>query len=301
MGELVKKETQTITDNEQRQVNVARILKINSCMPCPTPCYFYDGVGRVNIDKVKNFLGCLSPKLIAFYRYNYGSSSCLSMTSREKLIHQQLAQFAEIPSEFFICCLLASEKSDNGSTHSFTQNFLRCRNRLYEHLPVHIVNLSDPNNSYKSPEPMSESFTKLLKGLEINHQSSQGLATITKIETALQTHTNSIVTELAKAEKRLSQLEEEMTKLKENIKNRAPYKEKDLISFDDSCEEHNEYLMDSDPLNNSNSFEDDVIVQKSGRKKKNEKVAGPAIKVVPSSQETTRSLTTRSKKKYVNI
>lgn len=299
MGELVEKETRTITDNDQRQVNVARILKINSCMPCPMPCYFYDGVGRVDMDKVKNFLGCLFPKLIAFYRYKDASSSCFRMTSREKLIHQQLAQFANIPSEFFTCCLLVSEKSDNGSTHSFTQNFLRFRNRLYEQLPLHIVNLSDSNYSYKSPEPMSESFTKLLKGLAINHQSSQGLATITKIETALQTHTNSIVTNLAEAENRLSQLEQEVQKLKDNIKNRDPYREKDLISFDDSFEEQNEYSMDTGSLNNSNSFNDDVFVQKRGRKTKIEKATSPTIKAT--NQETTRNHTTRGKRKNINI
>lgn len=290
----MEKETRTITDNDQRQVNVARILKINSCMPCPTPCYFYDGIGRVNMDKVKKFLGHLAPKLIAYYKYR-SASSCFSMTSREKLIHQQLAQFASIPSEFFTCCLLISEKSDNGSTHSFTQNFLRCHNRLYEQLPLHIVNLSDPNNSYKNPEPISDNFKKILKSLPSNHQSSYGLAAITRIETAVQKHTNSIVANLLDVENYLYQLEDDVEKLKKNIKNRAPYKEKDLITFEDGFETNSEDLMDTS-TNNSNSLDDEFIFQKSGRKKKN---SGATIKT--NNQEATRNTNTRGKRKNINV
>ena len=285
LGEFVEKETKTITDNDQQQINIARTIRIKCAVPCPQFFRFYDGVGRINVEKIRTFLGDLAPKVVAWYKYK--PSSSFNITFREKIIHRQLAELFNLPPEFFSCCLLISESSDNNSTHSFTQTFMRYCNLKYEQLPLHIINLSDESKTYKTPEQTSETFRDIVSALKLNYKKSQGINVITKIQNALQKHTEQVVDELAEVEARLFQLENEVRHRKEAAK-------KDLSASNEN--QLNDVAMDTDsemspvttPVKNSGKGKTNSVNRTPKRNSQS-----PAKKTSPGGRE----ILTRSKKK----
>ncbi|XP_050305847.1 BRISC complex subunit FAM175B-like isoform X2 [Anthonomus grandis grandis] len=50
LGEIIHKEITSITDNDQKQVYISKVIKINSGIPCPNRDLFPNG--RVNKEKV---------------------------------------------------------------------------------------------------------------------------------------------------------------------------------------------------------------------------------------------------------
>lgn len=141
--------------------------------------------------------------------------------------------------DIFTCCFLVNEMSDNGSTHLFSQAFMRFHNNKYDYLPIHIPNLSESNNLYKTPEPSSSTFINLLKELKIDKQTNQGFIIITKIQKALQNHIDKVVEDLSILEKYMYEIEEnikllELRKVKKKIDGG---KDEFSISFNDSQED----------------------------------------------------------------
>ncbi|XP_023014637.2 BRISC complex subunit FAM175B [Leptinotarsa decemlineata] len=211
LGEIVHKETTTITDNDQRQLNISKTVKINSIMPCPHSHYFYNGAGKINGEKIIEFLGSQFKRVVAWYKYRGIVNT--KFTLRDKIIHKQLIDFFSIPSETFSCCLLSNDVTSNAATHSYTQFFLRYNNGGFDKLPILIPNLSDSNTGYKNSEPASETFNKILRGLKIDKKTTQGLIAITKIQNALQKHIDVVVENLSESERYLFELEKEVKEL----------------------------------------------------------------------------------------
>ncbi|KAJ8937383.1 hypothetical protein NQ318_015463 [Aromia moschata] len=254
LGEIVRKETKTITDNDQQQVNISRTVKVNSMMPCPQPHFFYNGVGKIDKDKIREFLGGQFHKVVAWYKYQRITS--FKFTLRDKLVHKQLTELFEVSPELFTCCLLINEVSDNGSTHLYSQAFMRYHNGVYDRLSVHIPNLSEPNNTYKSSEPASDTFNKILNDLKIEKKSTQGLVK----------HIDTVIEDLSEAEKYLHELEEDvrqleiMEKLKklndvdvEEPEETSRISENNVESEQSSPEEHKKTTRSSNPIDSSTS------------------------------------------------
>lgn len=213
-------------------------------MPCPQPHYFYNGLGKIDRDKIREFLGNQFTKVVAWYKYQRISS--FKFTLRDKILHKQLQDFFDISPELFTCCLLINEVSDNGSTHLYSQAFMRCNNTVYDKLPVHIPNLSEPNNTYKSSEPSSTTFNKIINDLKIDRKSTQGLVVINKIQNALQKHIDTVIGNLSEAEKYLHSLEEEIRQLEimQKLKKLNDQSSKDL---DTSTRSNSSQSMESSP------------------------------------------------------
>ncbi|KAJ8917118.1 hypothetical protein NQ315_012608 [Exocentrus adspersus] len=95
--------------------------------------------------------------------------------------------------------------SDSGS--------VRCHNGVYDRLAIHIPNLSEPNNTYRSSEPSSATFNKIITDLKIDKKTTQSLVVINKIQNALQKHIDTVVQNLSEAESQLYELEEEVKQL----------------------------------------------------------------------------------------
>lgn len=171
---------------------------------------------------------------------------------RDKVIHKQLTELFGIPSQIFTCGLLGTEVSDTRSTYSFCQHFIRCYSMVYEKLPVHIPNLSEPNHTYKSSEPASQTFNKLLVGLQVDRKNTQGLQIVHKIQKSLQNHTDSVLKILSQAESKMYELEEELKDIRmsinqkknRNIKNTNKTKEtqknEDVVKNDETIMKKNE-------------------------------------------------------------
>ncbi|KAJ8928396.1 hypothetical protein NQ314_019061 [Rhamnusium bicolor] len=273
LGEIVHKETKTITDNDQQQVNISRTIKINSIMPCPQPHYFYNEIGKIDSDKIKKFLGNQFNKVVAWYKYQRISS--FKFTLRDKILHKQLRDLFEISPELFTCCLLINEASDNGSTHLYSQAFMRCNNNIYDKLPIHIPNLSEPNNTYKSSETASETFNKILNDLKIDKKNAQGLVVINKIQNALQKHIDSVVENLSEAEKYMHELEEEVQQLEtmhkleklneQDVKEPETRPNENITQSDSSPEVPRKTNRTRDAIDSSSQESSPEVQRKSGR------------------------------------
>lgn len=213
-------------------------------MPCPQPHYFYNGLGKIDRDKIREFLGNQFTKVVAWYKYQRISS--FKFTLRDKILHKQLQDFFNISPELFTCCLLINEISDNGSTHLYSQAFMRCNNTVYDKLPIHIPNLSEPNNTYKSSEPSSATFNKIINDLKIDRKSTQGLVVINKIQNALQKHIDTVIENLSEAEKYLHSLEEEIRQL-EIIKKLKKLNEESSKEQESSKKSNSSQSLESSP------------------------------------------------------
>lgn len=255
MGEIIEKKTNTITDNDEQVTKIDRIIKVNSAIPCSTLSYFYDAVGHIDEKKINNYLGNQKSnqvRVVAWYKFK--RSNGFKMTVREKIVHKQLSQsFAQNHPELFACCLLTTNSSLNGSTHLYSQTFLRYLEPTYQMLPMHIVNLSDPNNCYKSVESISDTFNKLVKSLRIDRRKTQGLNIITQINEELQRRTEQIASTLGDSEKTFFDLQEEIKLLKEKVAFKEMNKDDEMTDLDNDTT--------SNPLIVENGSTDDNTVE----------------------------------------
>ncbi|XP_066139387.1 BRISC complex subunit FAM175B-like [Euwallacea fornicatus] len=212
LGEIVHKETTSITDNEQKQVNVLKIIKINSVIPCPSHNYFPRG--KVDKEKLQKFLGSAFSQVVAWYKYEESSTSRLTL--KDRALHKQFQEIFDIPQDLFSVCFLTSGCTDTFSTYNYQQNFMRYGNGTFDKLNICIPNLSESNNTYKNSEPASDLFNKILFSLKMDIENTKGVVAVTEIENAVQSYMTKTVKELAKAEQTLFDLEQEIQVLKDN-------------------------------------------------------------------------------------
>lgn len=198
-------------------IKLDRLIKVKSAVPCPHTCYFYDATGKVDVDQLQSLLGEKSAEVIAWYKFR--RSPGFKLTLREKIIHKQLADIFQTTQDLFTTCLLTTEVSDNHSTHLYSQTFVQYTNTLYQPLPMHIVNLSDPNNSYRKPEAVSKAFKNLIDSVKVD-QGAQGLKIVGELHNVLQKEIESVLADFSEAEG-VFELEEEVKRLKEAVNRKA--------------------------------------------------------------------------------
>lgn len=232
LGDIVRKEVKSITDRDEGLVSRSTVVKISSVVPYPQGRPFYDHAGNVNRDRVMEFLGPQYKKVVAWYKYK--RSSDFRFTFREKLIHKGLSKIFDVKPELFTCCLLLQDSTENKSTHTYRQQFLKYDSYDYDRVPFRIINLSESNNGYKNSEPASETFNRILRNLDIDIKRTQGSVVINKIHTALQKHMHSVVKELNDAEHRLFELESEIENLSVN-KRFSKHSSEDSLNKSNNC------------------------------------------------------------------
>ncbi|KAL1513603.1 hypothetical protein ABEB36_002994 [Hypothenemus hampei] len=219
LGDIVHKEITTITDNEQKQVDISKIIKINSVIPCSSNHYF--SKGRVDKDKLQEFLGSNFSKVVAWYKYE--PSSTVKFTLKDRALHKQFRELFTVPQDLFSVCFLLMESADNYASYYYQQTFMRYHNGNFDKISLCIPNLSEPNNSYKTSEPASETFNEILSSITMDIENVKGVVAITEIGNAVQKSIDKTVSELTEAEKQLFDLEEEVKILrkKQPLNNRS--------------------------------------------------------------------------------
>lgn len=214
MGKIYENETKSITDNDQEMIKLERVIKINGAVPCPHTCYAYDAMGKINMDRLQSLLGDKITEVVAWYKFS--QTSGFNLTMRDKIVHKQLAAISQTPLDLFTTCLLTRSASDNHSTHLFSQTFVRYSNSMYQPLPMHIVNLGDPNSSYRKPQPVSRAFKQLIDAAKINLKNHQSLKIVGELHNALQNEIESVLGSLDVVQE-LFKLEQEVKVLKQTL------------------------------------------------------------------------------------
>lgn len=215
LGEVYQKEINTTTDSDQ-VTSLERTVKITSIIPCPHTCYFYNGIGIVDVDRIRTFLGDHFLKVVGWYKFKHYTG--FDLTLHEKLIHKQLLDKFQIPTDLFTTCLLTTSRTDNHSTHAYSQTFIRYKNFKYQQLPMQIINLTNPSNSVKHNENTSKAIKELLSSLNLDLNKSQGLVVTREIHNALQRYIDELPSKSANIEKQVYELEQEIKQCRETLK-----------------------------------------------------------------------------------
>lgn len=169
-------------------------------------------------------LGEKTSEVIGWYKFRHTPGFKLAM--REKVIHRQLTNFFSTPPDLFTTCLLTKEVSDNRATHLLSQTFVRYSNYMYQPLPMHIVNLSDPNNSYKEPEPVCPAFKQLLETKSTVLENARGVKVVGEIHNALLEEIGSIFGDLCNVYAEMYEAEAEVKQLKHALNLKTEQKER---------------------------------------------------------------------------
>jgi hypothetical protein len=193
------------------------IKGVNSLMPIPSTVTFYNGIGKVNHVKLKEFLKEKEKEVVGWYSFR--RNSVLSPHLREKLLHKELcSSLSHLSSEHFTMCLLNTSVSTQGSTHVFNHKFLRYRHRMFEALPVQIHNLGEaPQSEYKlvpSTACMSDSFNSIISSLRAGHERISDASLVCNIQRALQEHLQNLINDIEHSERRITELEKEVDALR---------------------------------------------------------------------------------------
>lgn len=215
LGDVIYNETKKVTDSDHQVLNKEQIIKINSIIPCPQQFYFYDAAGKVDANKIKRLLGEQYTNLMGWYSFKQRHLTPPRLTFREKIIHKQLLELASLPKSCFSYCLLTTENSNTKATYSLNQTFIRYWLSKYEHLSLHINNLSDSSYLFKSPEPaLSNLLNKIVKVAQ--HPGDGDV--IQRIQENLKSYMKSSIQELVEQDAQLFRLEQRIKELKENKK-----------------------------------------------------------------------------------
>lgn len=206
-------------------MTLKRTIKVTSSVPSIKIGYFYDSLGQISPEKFLELVGGKGSDVVG--RYKYTSLPQQKLTLRDMLIHKNLAEFLKIPSDLFVTCLVSKSVSSNCSTHSFSQTFVRYTNSVYEHLPMHVENLGDPSSTYRKPQPLSDAFKGFLDSANTDFGQCQGLELMTKLNSALQKETESLLEDYAASHNEVFKLEQEIDQLEKDLEKKT---EKQLTS-----------------------------------------------------------------------
>lgn len=214
LGEIIRNEKRTITDNDQDVVTIEHTIKINSVFPCPRLGHFFDNAGKIDPNKLDTLLGDKKDHVVSWYKFKRISS--FKLTLREKIVMKQLAMYfmPQAPEHFTWCLLTARAGADNDEKHIFSQTFIRYHMSAYQPLPMHIANLKDPHDVYKKPEACSTIFREIVRGLP---KKIHGYATVSCIETALDERIARTVEQMKTSEEEMHNLEQRVRELRTKL------------------------------------------------------------------------------------
>ncbi|XP_022910970.1 BRISC complex subunit FAM175B-like [Onthophagus taurus] len=216
LGDITENETQSLTDNDVNMVKKERIIKINTAVPCPNIGFFYDGTGKIDKNKMEEFLGGNLGKVVAWFKFKRANG--FRLTVREKIIHKNLSKSFSILDNLFTCCLLTNSLNREHPTHLYSQIFIRYNEMAFQNVSMHIVNLSDPSHTYKNPEITSESSKRLYRSLNFEKKDCYGSDILSKINKAIETRTDEASKQLLEAEERMRQLEKNVMEYQDKIR-----------------------------------------------------------------------------------
>ncbi|KAI3362514.1 hypothetical protein L3Q82_012802, partial [Scortum barcoo] len=147
LGESRSEEQITISDSQADHIHIEETYNIQKHIACHRLSDFYNSVGDVDVDAVKEILAdnkqcvfrrCLQDSVIGWYRQRRNSDQ--QMTFREKLIHDRLKASLSNPHMIFVL-LTPSKSSAAGSTHRTEYAAFISRSRRFLKVPVLVNNL----------------------------------------------------------------------------------------------------------------------------------------------------------------
>ncbi|XP_018044382.1 PREDICTED: BRISC complex subunit FAM175B-like [Atta colombica] len=230
LGEALEFIIKTYTDSDNQVETIKIHINVETIVTCPLSDLLYDSSGRINKEKLKDFVRDKSKQVIGWFHFRRNTSSLIP-TMRDKILHKQFAShFSSINScreDFFLTCLLNASISETRGTHKFRHVFLRHKRGMFEPIPLRINNLGDDasrhdGSDYK-PTPVKKSarlpdgFTELIESLKLDMTKKSGLDSAMMIQKAAERHLMSLIPKVCESDLEVAELERQVRELKDKI------------------------------------------------------------------------------------
>ncbi|KAF7646274.1 hypothetical protein LDENG_00190510, partial [Lucifuga dentata] len=138
-GESKFEEQITISDTQVDHIHIEEIYNVQKHVACHNLNKFYNNVGEVNLNEIKNILADNKQEsVIGWYRQRRNTDQ--QMTFREKIVHENLKAVLSNPHMIFLL-LTPSKLTSAGSTHRMEYAAFLSRSRQFLNIPVLVNNL----------------------------------------------------------------------------------------------------------------------------------------------------------------
>ncbi|KAI4491577.1 hypothetical protein M0804_002969 [Polistes exclamans] len=230
LGEIVEYIVKKVTDSDNQVDTVKRRINIETVVTCSMPDILHDSTGRIDKEKLKDFLSHKSKQVIGWFRFRH--NLCLVPTLRDKLLHKQFASYFSsshgYKEDFFVTCLLSSSVSNASGTHKFRHVLLRRRRGTFEPISLKISSLGDgksplDGSDYKlTPTKKSvkeiDTFTKIIQSLKLNLTQISSVESATLIEKEAEKYLNTLISKVCESDREVYELEKQITELRTKIR-----------------------------------------------------------------------------------
>ncbi|XP_012220046.1 BRISC complex subunit FAM175B-like isoform X2 [Linepithema humile] len=226
LGEALEYVVKTYTDSDNQVETVKIHINVETIVTYPMSDLMHS-FPRIDKEKLKDFIRDKSKQVIGWFHFHRNSNS-LTPTLRDKVLHKQFASYFSVENgckeEFFLTCLLSASTSETRGTHKFRHVFLRRNRGILEPVSLRINNLGDDasrhdGSDYK-PTPVrksareSDSFTELIKSLNLDMTRIGGLDSAMKIQKAAEHHLMSLIPKVCESDMEVTELEKQVHELK---------------------------------------------------------------------------------------
>ncbi|OAD53920.1 hypothetical protein WN48_08595 [Eufriesea mexicana] len=230
LGETLEFVIKSYTDLDNQVETVKIYNNIEAVVTCPLPNSLHNSLGKINKEKLKDFLRDKSKQVIGWFRFRRDIG--LVPTFRDKLLHKEFASYFSNDNgskeEFFVTCLLSSSTSSEGGTYKFKHVFLRHRRGVFEPVPLRISNLGSNSFAHEGsdykPTPTKKSsdvpdvFTKLIESLDLDLTKTSAVESAITIQMAAEQHLSQLIPELCKSDLEVAELERQLKEVMLNKK-----------------------------------------------------------------------------------
>ncbi|XP_015585403.1 BRISC complex subunit FAM175B isoform X1 [Cephus cinctus] len=229
LGEALVFLTKKVTDSD-KQVEYVRIhIDVDTVVTCPSADLLHDSTGKINKEKLKNFVRDKSKQVVGWFRFRQNSS--LVPTLRDKVLHKQFASHftsgTASTEENFVACFLNTSVSNMGGTHKFRHVFLHHKRGVFEPVPMRINNLgadaSRHDGSDYKPIPLKkrseepDAFSKVVDSLNLDLLKTPGVELVTAIQKAAERHLNALIPKVCESDREVADLEKQVRDLQAKI------------------------------------------------------------------------------------
>lgn len=222
LGETLEFHIKTYTDLDNQVETVKIYNNIEAVVTCPLPHTLHNSLGKINKEKLKDFLRDKSKQVIGWFHFRRDVS--LVPTFRDKLLHKEFASYFcndnGSKNEFFVTCLLSSSTSNEGGTYKFKHVFLRYKRGAFEPVPLRISNLGSNSFAHEGsdykPTPTKKSsdvpdiFTKFIESLNLDLTKTSAVESAISIQKAAEQHLSQLIPELCKSDLEVAELEKQV-------------------------------------------------------------------------------------------
>uniref|UniRef100_A0A8C2GHP6 BRCA1-A complex subunit Abraxas 1 n=1 Tax=Cyprinus carpio TaxID=7962 RepID=A0A8C2GHP6_CYPCA len=248
LGESVGEENCRITDSQIDHIQFEHTINIQKHVPCHNLHSFYSNVGDVSEEKIRQILSDYKEEnVIGWYRQRRNSRQ--QMTFMEQVIHRNMRKILS-SQELVFMLLTPSQATASGSTHRLEFSAFTWHSSQYINIPISVSNLG--NLEQQDYWRVSGTCPSLGESQAVNRHRTKffcsgddlkEVGNINNMNDALLGEMQKVCEGVEKSERAVEKLREDITQLKEAIRNQKRNSEKNETQKRPCPDEPNENVL----------------------------------------------------------